>query len=151
MSSSELIDDINKSLRNMDILHSRFVRYTFQSKFIPAKTLSEIENLIVLNHDIYKYIEWRRLNIDYNEHDDILMDVELFDMNLVISFLNKLTQNLRDVVKLVDTSTQNSINSYLAQIKPLILLDSPYTGKREFIIYINNKPINTYEIPLWIL
>jgi len=76
------------------------------------------------------------------------MDVELFDMNLVISFLNKLTQNLRDVVKLVDTSTQNSINSYLAQIKPLILLDSPYTGKREFIIYINNKPINTYEIPL---
>jgi hypothetical protein len=92
MSSLELIDDINKSLRNMDILHSRFVRYTFQSKFIPAKTLSEIENLIVLNHDIYKYIEWRRLNIDYNEHDDILMDVELFDMNLVISFLNKLTQ-----------------------------------------------------------
>ena len=151
MSSSELIDDINKSLRNMDILHSRFVRYTFQSKFIPAKTLSEIENLIVLNHDIYKYIEWRRLNIDYNEHDDILMDVELFDMNLVISFLNKLTQNLRDVVDLVDTSTQNSINSYLTQIKPLILLEPPYTGKREFIVTINNESFNSYEITLWIL
>jgi hypothetical protein len=146
MSKFDLVlADINSSFRKLKYIKSIFSLNSFNTTYSAPESLRDVECLLVLIDGVRRYRNWKITNIDFECKDDINMDVEIFRLNEVIIFLNKLRDNLLEISKFVDEDTYDIIISFSNQYKQLCVIESPYTGKREFIYHVNGEPFNVYS------
>jgi len=140
-----ILTDIHSSFRKLKYIKSIFSLNSFDTSYSAPESLSDVECLLVLIDGVHRYRNWKITNIDFECKDDINMDIEIFRLNKVVIFLNKLRDNLLEISKFVDKDTHDIIISFSNQYKQLSVIESPYTGKREFIYHVNGEQFDAYS------